>query len=101
MSTKTAIFVATKHEKTNVAVISICLIISFILTLSQQYKKSNRGHYILSYIFSLILNKTPKSIWNNFYDVFIQISGKYKKHLTQRDTPACSNKINTIIWFWI
>ena len=47
------------------------------------------GHDILSYTFSSILVKIEKSIWNNFYDVFIQNSGKYKEYLTQRHTPAC------------
>ena len=47
--------------------------------------------------FSFVLAKTQKSIWNNFYDIFIQISGKYKKYLTQRDTPACSKKLHAII----
>ena len=32
ISTETAIFIATKHEKTNMAVIQICVIISFTLT---------------------------------------------------------------------
>ena len=77
------------------------LLFPSFLTFSQQYKKSNRGYDILSHTFSFILAKTQKSIWNNFYDVFIQISGKYKKYLTQRDTPVCSNKLHTIIWFWI
>ena len=47
--------------------------------------------------FSFVLAKTQKSIWNNFYDIFIQISGKYKKYLTKRDTPACSKKLHAII----
>ena len=68
-------------------------------TFTQQYKKSNRGHDILSYTFSFILAKTQKSIWNNFYDAFIQISGKYKKYLTQRDTPSCSKKYTRLSGF--
>ena len=44
------------------------------------------------YTFNFILAKTQNSIWNDYYDAFIQISGKYKKYLTQRDTPACSKK---------
>ena len=68
---------------------------------SQQYKKSNRGHDIFLYTFSFILAKTQISIWNNFDDIFIQISGKYKKYVTQRYAIACSKKIHTIIWFWI
>ena len=50
-------------------------------TFSQQYKKLNRGDGILSHTFSFILAKTQKSNWNNFYDVFIQISGKYRSIL--------------------
>ena len=42
-------------------------------------KKSNMGHDINLYTFSFILVKTEKSIWNNFYDIFIQISGEHKK----------------------
>ena len=68
---------------------------------SQQYKKSNRGHDILLYNFSFILAITQISIWNNSYDIFVQIPGKYKKYLTQRDTLACSIKLHAIIWFWI
>ena len=50
---------------------------------------------------SFILAKTQKSIRNNFYSVFIQISGKYKKHLTQKAAPSCSKKLHIMIWFWI
>ena len=63
---KQLFFTTTKHEKTNLAVISICLIISLFSTFNQQYKKSNMGHDILSYTFSFILAKTQKSIWITF-----------------------------------
>ena len=80
ISTKATIFRTTKHEKTNLAIIEFFLIFPSLLAFSQQYKKSNRGCDIISYNFSFILAKT-KSIQNDFYEVFVQISGKYKKYL--------------------
>ena len=57
------------------------------MTFSQQYKKSNRGRDTLSNTFSFTLTKT-KSIRNDFYEVFVQISGKDKKYLANIGTPA-------------
>ena len=51
-------------------------------------KKSNRGHDILLHTFIFILAYTQKSIQNNFYDEFIQFSGKYKKYLAHIGIPA-------------
>ena len=79
--------IAPKHEETNLAVISICLIMSFVFNSSQQYKRSNRGRDVVSYTFSFILAKT-KSIQNNFYEVFVQISGKCRKYLANIGTSA-------------
>ena len=79
ISTKTAIFIATKHEKTG-------NYLNLFSIFSQQYKKSNRSHDILLYTLSFSLAKTQISTWSNFYYIFIQISGKYMKYLTQRHT---------------
>ena len=50
----------------------------------------NKVEAVISFrILSALFLLKVKNQFNNFYDVFIQISGKYKKYLTQRHTPEC------------
>ena len=85
---------ATKHEKTIMAVIQIGINISFILNFcpatGQQYYKNETG-------------KIQKCTCNKFSKVFIRIPGTYKKHLGHTGTEtaifiATKHEKTIILW---
>ena len=55
------------------------------MTFRWQYKKLNRDNDIFLYF---QFYSSWKSIRNNFYDVCVEMSGKYKKYLIHMSIPA-------------